>query len=398
MDVRTLTGAQRRLRDETCRGTHHRRVELEVYRRSNGKAMFSITDAFLGGSVNGDLARVPVEVMECDVYDEDFTFDWTHGAHRKYRVRVIDSRFVPDLNDWVEEVVFTGPLWRFTRSGPIAHLVAEGSEMEALGSVRQAEFWPARTEATDVVKELLRAAGATARDMRIPNLKRPLPKDVTIGVELGKDRDKDKKGFQGPEPQRLVVSREDTYYGVAAPIVEALDRDFYTDGPGRFVVESHKSRPTLRLEESDLLAPVEGKPADEDGEAPNTWIVIGANPDGPKEQVRVKVDLPKKHPSSAHEQRWNEKRREVIETIKNKHLRTDHEARKVGERKRDRAKREKMQYEVSALLVRPWFRPGSLMSVPVNGGRTTARITRWTRPLGPGADGLTLGATKARGF
>jgi hypothetical protein len=397
VDARTLSAAERRLYHETMRGGHHRRIELEVYRRSDGKAAFSITrDQFLGGSVQGDANRTPVEVLECEVLDDDYTLDWTNGEHRKYRLRVIDARFVPDLDDWVEEAVFTGPLWDFERNGHIVRLVAEGSELDAMGSIREADFWPARSKATDVLKALLRKAGATNGDMRIPNLKRTLPKSVTVGVQIGKDRNKDKRGFQGPVKQRLRVNREDTYYGAAAPIAEALDRDLYTDGLGRFVMESPKSRPSLRLEESDLLAPVTARRGDE-GEVTNVWIVEGRNPKGPKGQVRARVELPKKHPSSAFSLRWNGTGRQIIETIENEHLKTKKQALALGRRRRDRGMRELVEYEATALPFLAYFRPGSLMSVPVNGGRATARITRWTRPLGPGADGLTLGATRRRG-
>lgn len=407
MQYRSLTAPRKRLADATMRGTHHRRIEVEVYRRSDGQAVGSLAhEEFLGGSVNGDIDRMPVEVLECEVLDEDYSLDWHNGSHRKYRIRVIDSRFVPsgtdpktgawvEMDEWVEDPVFTGPLWDFERTGPVVRLVAEGSEMEAMGSIRHADFWPARSKATHVITELLKRAGANDGDLRIPNLKATLPRSVTVGVRLGKDRNKRKKGYQGPKAQRLKVDREDSYFAAAEPIAEALDRDLYADGRGHFVLQSPKSRPTLRFETSDLLAPVTVRRG-EDGEVTNVWIVEGANPKGPKGQVRARVELPKKHKSSAHSNRWNGTDREVIETTENPHLKHKKQAHALAVRKRDRGLRELVEYEATTLPMVTWWRPGSLMSVPVGGGRATARITRWTRPLGPGADGLTLGANQRR--
>lgn len=394
MRLAALNKTQRAAYDAAVEGTHHREVELEVYRRRDGKPVLSLTNQFLGGQVQGDLARSPVTVLECELLDDDFALDWANGEHRKYEVRVIDSRFVPELDDWVEEPVFRGPLWDFERTGPVVSLVAEGPEKNAQGSIRRAEWWPARTRATKVIRELLTAAGAEGRDLRIPNLKRRLPRQVTVGVRLGK-RDKDTKKDRRPKVQRLLVNREDTYWSVAEEVADSLDRDFFGDNRGRFVVAAKRSRPTIRLTRRTIVSPVTEKRAT-DGELTNVWIVNGPNPKGPRSRPHARVELPKRHPASAWSLRWNGARREVIEAVENKHVKTNAQAARIARRKRDQALRELVTYEIEALPIVPWVRPGSMVSAPTDAGRATGRIPSWTLPLGPGPDPLVLGAARRR--
>lgn len=392
----SLDRFERAMYDETVEGTHHRRIELEVFRLKDRKPVMSLTERFLGGSVQGDNDQVPVTHLECDLLDPDEDLDWSFGSHRLFEVRVIDSRFVPGLNDWVSEVVFTGPMWNFDRDGALVHLVAHGPERKAMGSIRQADFWPAKTKATVVLSALLRRAGAEPRDLIIASLKKTLPRDTTVGVKIG-DPPPAGKPDNRRKVRRFLVGRKDSYWSKASKIAEALDRDLFGDTRGRFVLESPKKRATLHLTERTILAPVTVTRGG-DGEQVNTWVVLGPNPKGPKGRPSARVGLPRKHPASAESRAWNGTPRPVIETIENKHVKTDKQARKLAERRRDKAMRETSAYEVSALPIIPDFRGGLLVSVPVGGSRVTASVSAFTFPLGPGADPMTLGAARRRGF
>lgn len=390
IELRALTTAERRLYDAAVAGSHHRRVELEVYTR-DGDPVRSFTNRFLSGGIHGDLDRTPIEVLEAELLDVDYALDWSHGEHRRFTARVVDARFVPALDEWVEEIVFTGPFWDFHRDGPVVTLTCQGTERLAMGSVRRVYKKPRKTRATTVIRDLLELAGAPARALLIPRLKITLPERVTVGVRRKRKGDDDKK----KRPRRRVyrATHEDTYAGEARRIAEAIDRDLFTDGRGRFVLEAPRTRPTLRLTTATILKPVSERRGS-DGEVTNTWHVLGANPKGPKKRIEVKLGLPRRHPSSAHTLRWNGKPREVIDVVENRQLRSVKAARAVALRKRDRGMRELVERQVDALPVVPWWRPGGLVSVPTGGGRATSTVRRWTLPLGPDADPLTLGAIR----
>jgi hypothetical protein len=279
----------------------------------------------------------------------------------------------------------------------LVSLVVEGPEMEALGSVKRGDSWRAKTPATRVIREMLERAGANARDLRIPRLKAKLPRDVTVGVRVGEDRRPNEEGFQGRRVQKLKINREDSWWGPPSQIADAIDRDLFGDGSGVLVLASRKSRPTHKLETRHLLSPVGEKPL-RDGEGPNVWIGLGHDPQGPRERVQDRVELPKKHPSSSHSQRWNSTGRDVIETVENKHWRKKADVTRALKRLRDKAMREQVTYEVEALPVIPWIRPNALVNVPVAGGRANARAAQWDLPLGPGAEPLRIGVNRRRGW
>lgn len=395
MDYESLNKGQRRIYAETVTGTHHRRVELEIL-TLNDRRVRSLTNRFLGGQVDTDVTRTPAAVLTCEVYDDDFVLDWQHGAHRKFKARVIDSRFIPGIDGgtWVDVVVFTGPLWDFERTGSVVSLAAQGTERLAMGSVRRVFTRPRKARATVVIRELLTAAGAVPSILVIPRSKVTLPERVTVGVRKKDKNPKDKK--KPPKRRIFRSSSEDTYYGEASRIAAAIDRLLYVDSRGRFVVRSHPRRPVATLTERHLTAPVTEKRS-VDNDMVNTWEIVGANPKGPKKQVRAEVGFPKRNTLSAQALEWHNKPHELIETVENKHLKTKKQAVTLGKRLRDRALGSQIEYTVEALPCLPWLQPHMIVSVPTSGGRVKLRATRWTLPLGPDASSMTLGANKRTG-
>lgn len=396
MDVDSLTRAQRGDYDAALRATHRRRVELVILTLDDDPVT-SLVNPFLGGSIHGDVDRSPVEVLEARVLDRDGVLDWTNGQHRRFKVRVVDSRFVVALNDWVEATVFTGPLWDFERRGEEVTLVAQGSERLAMGSVRSAFTRPRKAKATEVIRDLLRDAGAPASSLRVPRLNVRLPERVTV-VKRGKDRDGDKAGRQGARRRVLRVSRADSPWPRAAKIAEAIDRELFADGSGNFLLRPAQTKPSVSFTSRLLIGPpIERR--GKDGEQPNVWMVVGADPKGSRKQIQVEVPLPRRHPLSRQRLAWHDVPREVVERVENEHLKTKKQARLVGERRRDKALRELMEYEVQAFPCVPWLRPNSLVTIPLaSGGTARIRVKRWTLPLGPGPDPLVIGANRRSGW
>lgn len=398
-DLDSLLEAERDAYDDAVSTTHHRSIELDFYRRKDGRPVASVREKFVGGTVEGDLARTPVTFLECEFVDDLRDLDWDDGEYRQFFVKVLDSRFVPALDDWVETVAFTGPLWAFEREGAQVRITAEGPEMNAMGSVRRADVWPGGARATKVIRQLLERAGAQQTDLRIPNLKRTLPRSVTVGVRAGKRQDENgkKKGL-GKDKRRkrysLSVDRKDTYWGEAESIAQALNRDLFANAAGEFVLRHPARRPAVRLFKRHLLSPVIPQLEESDGgQQPNTWIVSGADPKGPKKRPTARVTLPASHVDSAESLAWNGVPREEIVEIQNRQVKTKRQARRLGERKRDESLREVSAVEVSSLPVLPRWRPHALVSVQTETGRTTSVVRSWQLPLGLGNDPLVLGST-----
>jgi hypothetical protein len=260
MQYDSLNKHERTLYRETVGGSHHRRVELVILTLDD-KVVRSLTNRFAGGQIDTDTSRSPAAVLQCQVIDDDHVLDWEHGAHRRFKAQVIDSRFIPGIGsdgEWVEAVVFTGPLWDFSRDGALVELVAQDTERLAMGSVRSVFTRPRKARATAVIRDLLRAAGAPDKLIRIPSMKATLPERVTVGIRVGKRRDENgNRPGMGPDTRRrkriLRADREDTYVAEANRIAVALNRLFYADTRGRFVIRAQPSKSAVKLTTRHIL-------------------------------------------------------------------------------------------------------------------------------------------------
>ena len=118
MQYESLSADQIPVYEAAICGSHNRHVDLAFFRRSDGTPVTSSVQ-LITGNIQGDVERTPVTFLDADLLDPDFTLDWSNGAQRRFEVRVTDSRFVPDLDDWVDRVVFTGVVWTFSREGAV---------------------------------------------------------------------------------------------------------------------------------------------------------------------------------------------------------------------------------------------------------------------------------------
>lgn len=396
MDYRNLSAAQRRAYNATVRGSHSRRVELQWLTR-DGRPIRSLPDSILSGQVDEDMGRTPAAILQVEVLDTEGLLNWEHGEHHHYAVRVVDSRFIPDLDEWVDCTVFTGPVWDFERSDHVVSLVAQSQERMAMGSVRTVFNRGRKARATAVIRDLLTAAGANKNQIRVPHQQATLPKRITVGVPVRNKDGKILKDREGDIRRRQTFQARDTYIAEAQRIAAAIDRLLYADPLGRFVKRPHPTRPVTALGTRHLLEPIIGKRGSSE-DIKNTWEILGHDPKGAKRRVRVTVALPKSHPLSAQSLSWHGNPYELIERVENDKLKTRKQAREVGMRLRDRAVKELVSYEAQAIPCLPWLEPHQIVAVPTDGGRVQLRVTKRTLPLGTGADPMTLGANRRRGW
>lgn len=393
MDYDNLDATERQAYRDTVFGSHHRRVYFHLLRLNGDHVREIDAESVISAAVHGDNKRAPREILELDVYDDDNLLDWRLGKHRHYMIRVIDSRFVEELDDWVERVAFTGPLWDFDREGPVVSMVAQGPERLAMGSIKKVFKRPRKAKGSEVVRDLLALAGARKGQLLIPRLKKRLPERVQVGVERGPDRNKEKKGKQ----QRTVKvyragtsNTADTYWGAAEPVAEAMGRVLFGDPRCRFVMSG--SAPKLSVTNRQVIGQVTERRGN-DGEVTNTWEVFGRNPKGDRPQVHVVATLPDKHPSSAKKMAWNGEPRKVIETIENQQLDWK-EAKALAKRKRDQGIAETVEREVQLLPVIACVRPGMKVLV----GNTTIRARLWTVGFTQDSGTVTIGGNRRRGL
>lgn len=393
MDYESLTAAQRRTYQAAVAQTHHRRVELHTV-RLDGLYPHTFVNAFLGGQVDTDEDSTPMQTLSAvEIYDPNRVLDWENGAHRRFKATVVDSRFIPDLDEWVDCTVFTGPLWDFTRKGPVARLTAQGSERLAMGSVRTTYSRSRKAVATAVIRELLDLAGVPRRLQRIPSLAVRVPESVTIRVKVTTKR-KDKPA-KITHVRRLRLTREDSYLTGSADVAEAINRRLVTDGKGRFIVRRDPTKSALTVTDRHLVEPPEEKRTG-NADLRNVFIVEGADPKGPKPRIRYEARFPERHVLSAESLRpWPGARPyELIETYRNDHIANVKRAKEIAIRKRDRAAREVVEYSVAMLPVAPWLQVGQIVVVQGRDPIPAVRARQMSLPLGTSADPQTIGSLR----
>jgi hypothetical protein len=395
MEYRHLSHANRRRYNRAITHHHRRRIELEIL-NLDGKIIRTLTPKILSGTITTDVEQAPLQVADLTFVDRRGTIVFEPDSsgdapiHRKFLVQINDSRFIPGIG-WVDCYVFGGPIWDFDRTGLEVKIVAHSVDRLAMGTVRKAKQWLRKTKKTTVIKELLRAAGATL--LRIPDLRFTTPVHVHVGVTHPK-----KKGEKPHKVRRRTgfeVNNQNTYWDKASALGESMNRLLFPTPDLGFELRSAPERPVYHFNRALLTDPEQHRPIDE---GPNTFVVIGAKPKGSKRRVSSgKVGFPKGHPLSASELAWgpagDKKPYEILEKTQNPHFKTKKECRKVAIRKRDRAARTLTEVSFDALPI-PWLRPWDLVTAEAKWGVPGVHIKQLTYPLSADGSAMTVGAIK----
>lgn len=381
----SLSKSQRAAYQRTVERGCDRRLSLQLL-RINGSVVRTFHSDFLGGSVDGRRAEIPAESFTFRIADPEGTLDWEAGEHRRFDVRVLDDRWIPALDDWVRVVGFTGPLWDFRREGPEVELTAHSMERRAMGTVRGVFQRGRKTRATKVIRELLNAAGFEGRDLRIPARKNTLPRRVTVTVK------RKQKGKVVSKSRKLRATWEDTYYAQARKVASAINRQLLADLHGVLVLRPHPSKPVMTLDERHMTAPPRYERAGREDMA-NTFTVLGADPKGPKPQIRETVSFHPKHKLSKQSLSRHGKPYELKDVEQNDQIKRKRDARAVAIRRRDDAQRQTVGISVEIVPVLPWITLGERVRIvdPDGFGTHIVRVNEYTKPFNSAADPMTLG-------
>ena len=285
-------------------GTHERRIHVEVL-DLEGRLLRSLSPVILDGQVMVDTTRgkdQPSRILDFRIVDEaralNFEPDSPAGAplHRSRMLRIIDSRRIPALEDWVDATVFTGPIWNFNRNGAEVQLVAHGKEKLAMGARWSPREFKKKSQKTDAIRTLARDTGE--RHLQIPDLKQTFP-------------------------AKLTVARLDHAWPKMKSVSESLDgggRNLFYNGAGWLKMPPWSTLPCYTFNHA-LLSEVEIKRT-VDGLV-NVVEVFGGNPRGPKKRVKSgPVALPVDHPLSPQKLGRNGVPLRLVRHIKNSHFKT----------------------------------------------------------------------------
>lgn len=355
--------------------THERRIRVAVY-DLDGNVLTHLTPDVLDGQVMVDATGgpdQPTRILDLSFLDPSRSIHFEPASagdaplHRSRVIQVIDSRRVPDLEDWIDVEVFTGIVWDFDRQGAEVTLVAHGMERQALGQAWKPATYKKHRKKTEVIKEILAAAGEPALG-GIPDLAARMP-------------------------ERMTVARMDSPWPRAKRLAASMDRQLFYPGPGKPVLRRLPSRPVFTFrDDRHLLTEVK---IDRDPEGVfNTFVAVGSKKKGGKHRPQAVATLPPSHPLNPRPVTGigrNGKELRLVNREENRQIKSNAEARARANRMADAGARVLVNYSFDSIPI-PHLDENDLVRVVTEQGTFLIRMEKWSLPLGfEGAPPMTVG-------
>lgn len=247
---------------------HRRKIDLHVLDLADSTHLRSLSPKLLDGQIAYDITADVTRMLDIHFVDEDNKIGFEPEdpsdapLHRSRLLRVVDSRYVETLGDWVEWDCFTGPIIDFERDGGDVNITAHGMEEQAFGAAWETIHCPKKSKITDGIRKLLAAAGDI--NAHVPDLPHTFPHDH-------------------------VIHPLDSIWPHVRHMAASLDYYVFYDGAGHFQMRPFTQRHTYRFHKA-LLSTVTVK-RQVDGFI-NTVVVLGPKPKGPKKhRIRAVATL-----------------------------------------------------------------------------------------------------------
>lgn len=345
-----------------------RRIEVRVM-NLEGHVLRSLTPKVLDGQVIIDVTQTPTRILNLTFLDpsRSLAFEPDSPAeaplHRSRMVQIIDSRRVPELDEWIDCAVFTGPMWNFERNGAEVTITAHGKERQALGNKWITKGFAKKSKKTTMIRTLLQLTGEAW--LSIPDLRYTLP-------------------------NRISVHRMDVPWNKVKRVARSMNRHLFYDGRGWARLRPYPTRPVFTFHKTLLAEPEVRR--DVEGLVNLVWVV-GGKPKGQKRRVQATARLPHRHPLSPESLGRNGSPLYLVEKVVNPHIKTIAEAKRRAIRIRDDRARITTEFSFDSLPV-PHLDEQDMVAVQSDDGRLLVRMRQWTIPLGPDPQPMTVGTLR----
>jgi hypothetical protein len=274
-----LTAAERREYRATLGRSHEIKVTVQVL--SNARAVLStISHLLLDGQVDAQVVRRSngevdgvgrnVDLSFLDP-GQSLSFDSnapTAGAiYMNRMVRVIYSVRCPSR--WVDVTVFTGPIVKVDRGGPVVNVKAHSMEAFAMGQAYTPATYKGRK--ADAFMGVMGRSGELAR-----YIERPVTREKITGA--------------------MSVAAESRYWDRAFGLMSSVDRLCYYDGRAvlRTPKRNYKAQITVASGDEGLLLSEPTVSYSTDDMKNAVWV-RGGKPKGSKKAVSARVVAPSSH-------------------------------------------------------------------------------------------------------
>jgi hypothetical protein len=120
---------------------------------------------------NGGQSSGSIWSASLTCFDPRHHLGLSEGLFLNRLLRTTWSIYVPQIEDYVDCITFTGPCSAPVIAGPVLSLEAQGMELRWRRSIRKARKWRRGTKVTDVIRTIAREElGEPAKWLSIPDL------------------------------------------------------------------------------------------------------------------------------------------------------------------------------------------------------------------------------------
>lgn len=367
----------------------------------DGEVVEDVSDAFLDGNVTVDSGAEVSRACTVQLLDPrrrwGVTADSYQGEelHLARQLRVLWCIDSPLLPVRVSVPVFTGPVTRLQREGPIVQVECQGKEVYGLVPTRRSFSRRYGANKTATLRDLLVTRMGESRH-RLGGIPR-LGGEFTSG---GKLHDVNANAFVcGPKDKAWVKAktlsggRQLLYGGDGAPYLRRYPSSpvfvFYADREDATVTSPVTVSGDLQQIKNVVQATGQSKAKkvkkgndtdakkdkDDDGKEEPKWKII------PPKPIRTSVTLPRRSPVSAYELGPNNAPMWLLAEISNNKARGQKALRKVALD----ALQDTLRHDLSFSAVPiPHLEPGDLIRVVTDWESSTSRVRTFDLPLGEG--------------
>jgi hypothetical protein len=241
------------------------------------------SDRLMGGQVNIDITASTTRSATLDLRDPENRLKLDDNAPsdgslfftKMFRIIFVVSP--PDNSVHYSVPIFTGPISKVTRSGPIVSVECQGKE-----SLSFATIWAGRTlkkgiKKTEAILKVMGWTGETRFNFT--------PKDSRIGGS----------GISAARTRKF------TFWALAKMIAGSMNLQLFYDGRGVLRLRRIPAHSVYTFEDDGVMVTIPQVNYEVNDEFCNAVEIIGGKPKGSKKKVKYRLVAPRHHPLSP----WN---------------------------------------------------------------------------------------------
>lgn len=273
----------------------------------NHNHLGDLTNRFLAGQVDIDITSDVSRTLDMDILDPFYELGMdvanpNNGSmFMDKMIRCYYCVSPPNMSMSYDVPVFTGPINKMDRKGPILSVEAQGKERLALTTLRNALTYNKNKRVTSVIKDMLDLTGETRYNITT-NTSR------TTSVHA--------------------YAKDVTYWASAQSLASSLGYHMYYDGLGTLQLRPRVSSSVWSFNDANLLSyPQPGYTLDN---VFNVVEVTGATPKGAKRAVGYRAVADRSHPLSPWTIGRGGQPRSIIHVVQDTSVRTTAKAKALA--------------------------------------------------------------------